>query len=278
MTRAGAAPTMEFMQSTIVVAVRRNEPGARDAVALATMLARAEGARLVIAGIWTSPPHTAGDYDAAVDAEVRRDIEPLLRQTGGRLECEIVVARALSVPRGLHRVAVEQEADIVVLGPPAVEAFHRHAAPALVHDATFALALAPAGFADNDAVCNAVIGWDGSEESRAAVAVGRALAHDLGGSHRVVRAGMRWQRIGTDPGFVEQREGRPSTVLTAAALEDAAWIVVGSRGFGPVRRALFGSTTTRLLEDPVLPILVVPRGVRGATDADGNPAVTFEAT
>ena len=39
-------------------------------------------------------------------------------------------------------------------------------------------------------------------------------------------------------------------------------LVVGSRGWGPVRRLLLGSTSERLVREAVGPVLVVPRGDR----------------
>jgi nucleotide-binding universal stress UspA family protein len=36
-------------------------------------------------------------------------------------------------------------------------------------------------------------------------------------------------------------------------------LVVGSRGFGPVRRLLLGSTSDRLVREAACPVLAVPR-------------------
>jgi nucleotide-binding universal stress UspA family protein len=58
-------------------------------------------------------------------------------------------------------------------------------------------------------------------------------------------------------GSYEAVAGRPATQLRrrSAALD---LLVVGTRGHGPVRRLLLGSTSTRLVREAHCPVLVVP--------------------
>lgn len=60
---------------------------------------------------------------------------------------------------------------------------------------------------------------------------------------------------------VERRllHGPPAEALAEAA-EDADLLVVGSRSYGPVRRALLGGTAAKLLGEARRPVLVLPRG------------------
>ena len=72
---------------------------------------------------------------------------------------------------------------------------------------------------------------------------------------------------------LEESEERIPTGLSARSrllarkgvmglVEAAEWLdllIVGSRGYGPVRRALLGSTSTVLLRSTPTPILVLPR-------------------
>jgi nucleotide-binding universal stress UspA family protein len=42
-------------------------------------------------------------------------------------------------------------------------------------------------------------------------------------------------------------------------------LVVGSRSYGPARRLLLGSTSTRLVRESACPLLILPRGVHTST-------------
>ena len=59
--------------------------------------------------------------------------------------------------------------------------------------------------------------------------------------------------------------GAPVQALTTLS-ERVDLLVVGSRGWGPVRRILLGSTAVRLMREARCPLLVLPRGV-----ATGQP-------
>jgi len=55
-------------------------------------------------------------------------------------------------------------------------------------------------------------------------------------------------------------EGDPAQAIADAAEADGVDLVVcGSRGYGPVRRVLAGSTSRRLLGAARQPVIVVPR-------------------
>src|SRR6185295_7603993 len=93
-----------------------------------------------------------------------------------------------------------------------------------------------------------VVGYDGSDEARAAfaVAIDRTRPSDR---------------------IVVVLAGPPAEVLArAAAVRDADEIVVGSRGLGRIRGAL-GSVSQELLREAARPVVVVTRdaaAVRGA--------------
>lgn len=58
--------------------------------------------------------------------------------------------------------------------------------------------------------------------------------------------------------------GRPAERLSAVARQQgAAMLVVGSRGRGPLKRALLGSVSSELLRSSPCPVLVVPPGAVG---------------
>lgn len=60
--------------------------------------------------------------------------------------------------------------------------------------------------------------------------------------------------------------------LLADAAADADLLVVGSRGYGPLRRVLLGSTSAGLVRSARCPVLVYPRAIRAW--AEPGPHVT----
>ena len=68
-------------------------------------------------------------------------------------------------------------------------------------------------------------------------------------------------------------DGEPGPALAGAAAE-ADVLVAGSRGFGPVRAVLAGSTSRYLLDHAPCPVVVVPRGVFTAPEPAGEPVGT----
>lgn len=104
-----------------------------------------------------------------------------------------------------------------------------------------------------------VCGVDGSEDSRRALAVAERLAKrlDLDTMAVFVDPVRGWHNAPAIPVRVEV--GDPVHELR----EQGAWagvrmIAVGSRGYGPVRRALLGSVSAALAATAPCPVLVVP--------------------
>ena len=130
-----------------------------------------------------------------------------------------------------------------------------------------------------------VVGYDGTDSSRAAADAAIGLAKDLGepilavfgygvnpqggevrdhvlalkehGETVTAEAVERARAGGAEAeAMLVDREG--SDALTAAAKDrDARMIVVGSHGEGPIRGAILGSTAYRLVHTSETPVLVV---------------------
>ncbi|MFN8173438.1 MAG: universal stress protein [Solirubrobacteraceae bacterium] len=131
-----------------------------------------------------------------------------------------------------------------------------------------------------------LVGYDGSDYSRAALDTGIEVANALGDellvvvAYEVNRFGSEVQdyakalrdqadkrvRLATDQAAgrgakveVEIVEERPADALVdVAAREQARAIVIGSRGEGPLKGAIVGSTPHKLLQIAACPVLVVP--------------------
>ena len=135
-----------------------------------------------------------------------------------------------------------------------------------------------------------VLGYDGSDGAKAALAQAEWLARDLGASV-VIAFGYATNPMGgetrdeelaiqsmaakaTDEArerlaaagiqtTVEIVHARPVEALLAVAKEhDARLIVVGTNGQGPVLGGILGSVPYRLVHQSTLPVLVVPAAGR----------------
>jgi nucleotide-binding universal stress UspA family protein len=132
-----------------------------------------------------------------------------------------------------------------------------------------------------------VVGFDGSDDARAAVAWAARTAHALGAPLRVVHAvgllehaglGGRTEahrdvalEIAGDAGMVAKDvewlvvDGDPCSSLLR--MEEppraAALLVVGSRGAGAHAGTLLGSTSLELAEHASVPVVIVPSSYAG---------------
>jgi nucleotide-binding universal stress UspA family protein len=94
-----------------------------------------------------------------------------------------------------------------------------------------------------------------------------AEARQAGGErvNQVLHAGL--DAVPADRcGGGEVPSGHPAEAL-AAASADLDMIVCGSRGYGPLRTRLVGSTSHALVRRAACPVLVVPRGAAAAAPA-----------
>ncbi len=214
-----------------------------------------------------------------------------------------------SPARSLYECAEEREADLIVVGSSGSAGEGRvlagRVASQVVDGAPCAVAIAPAGLRHREKteLRRIGVGFDGHRESEgalsAAVTIARAAGArllliavvepvvaslvgpyviDLREINESLRASARdaLEHAGHSiPEDVEidrsLLEGDPGQELERATTEDELdLLVVGSRGFGPVRRVLLGSVSTRLMHGARCPLLVVPRRAasHGAPAAD----------
>ena len=291
------------MSQTIIIGVDGSD-GGRDALALGAILRNATGARLLAVSVYehwsyeTSPP-TEGSHSST-----RRHAEVAAEEARGWLEgmprSASCVIGAVSPARALHEVAMREQADLVVVGSTSRGALGRVLAGSvgerLLHGAPCAVGLAPSGFAgvaSSDALLPVGAAFDGSAESRVALATAADLAASLGGDLHAISVFERptpahpMFAVTSYREFVQELEyehrsrlseaittlaagvavepivleGEPVAVLTEQS-QALGLLVLGSRGYGPLRAVLVGAVSGDLLKRAACPTIVVPRGVQ----------------
>jgi nucleotide-binding universal stress UspA family protein len=216
-----------------------------------------------------------------------------------------VHVEACSAARGLQRAARRHAAEAIVVGPSHRSRFGRvfpgGTAERLLAFAACPVAIAPRGYSERKRATGLVgCAFDGSPESRAALAWTKAVAGDgmtirlltaekplvkasaivgtsfgVGNVHRVRHPGLarnladaerelRESGLGVE---VMRIEARTVPLLEQQSCE-LDLLVLGSHGFGPARAALSGSVSNALVRTAACPLVVVPRS------ADDKPPIT----
>ncbi|HXV53190.1 MAG TPA: universal stress protein [Solirubrobacterales bacterium] len=238
------------MYRTILVGFDGRE-GSRDALALARGLAAIEGAGLVLlAALDLDPLATPADAYARAMAEAEERLSAAARGVLGETPFRIRTIGGVGAPRALHEVAEDERADVIVLGSTHREGLGRvlpgSVGERLLHGAPCAVLVAPSGFAGRDTFeIRAIgVGYDGRTEAGHAREVAAALAADLGATVETITIG--------------EHDGDPAEVLVERS-RGLDLLVVGSRGYGPVRHALLGNVSWGVMRGSACPVLVVPR-------------------
>lgn len=283
------------MFTNVLVGVDGRVSG-RDAIALAAQLTEPGGAMAlahVYPGIY-KPSHAIVPGIVAEDHEWAEALLEHERDEAG-VEAELVAVQAPSPGQGLHEQAEEQDADLLVLGTCRHGIVGRavlgNDTRAAINGAPCAIAVAPLGYAEHATPFATIgVGYDRSPESEAALEAAKLLAQRT-------RAEVRAREVVSIPytGFVgpigsgldemiaeaqQHMESLPdvrgdaSYGLTGEELAELSaevdLLIVGSRGYGPLRRVMLGGTSINLQARARGPLLILPRGTRYA--APSHPA------
>lgn len=279
------------MFTRIVVGVDCRE-GGRDALALAALLQSVGGGELLAVHACAPEPLLREDVLSRVEGELAR----------AGVNARPLVVADRSPAHALRTIAERDTAELIVVGSThragAERVLAGDEAFATLHCAPCAVAVAPRGFAGTAGSLRRIgIGLDESRESRVALALACRLAH-LAGAHvraiTVVPAPVPlWPAVALDPAWAGPSESAPPpderrVASVMAELDDdvtpevavgTAWkelasrsadldlLVVGAHAYGPVRRLVLGSTSTKLARHAACPLLVTPRGAHCAADA-----------
>jgi len=280
----------------VVVGIDGRE-GGRDAVALAAKLLPV-GGRLFLTNVYAGEPYVWRGGSPAHQVVVREDALALLsraREEAG-VTAELRPIATASVGEGLHAVAEDVGADLIVVGSSRRGLVGRvllgDDTRAALDGAPCAVAVAPAGHAGHPSLMREIgVGYNWTPESEHALAVARELAAEHGAKLSVFEAislpaslyiggpapvheavedmvnGAR-ERLralgGVEP---HAAYGVPFEELAvySASLD---LLVLGSRGYGPVGRVIHGSTSRQLARAARCPLLVLPK-IAATSAAEG---------
>ena len=261
-------------------------PAGHDAAAVATALAE-PAARLALANVHVLTPvrGASGAYGAAENEESRQLLAAERDALG--IDAELLTVTASSAGRGLHYLAAAHSADLLAVGSNA----RSFAGRVLMGDATrasligapCAVAIAPLGYARAGATIAKIgVGYDGSPESESALACARELAARHGATvsaltvvepapyagivRAVARGASEDELLAGARKDLAALDGVQGGVAIGVAGEELAafgagvdLLVIGSRGYGPLRSLMLGTTATQLAGSARCQLLVLPR-------------------
>jgi nucleotide-binding universal stress UspA family protein len=276
------------MFDNVIVGVD-GRPNGRDAIALASRLASEEG-KLTLVNVHGgafNPTHAAAPGRLDEEREASHELLEREREQA-EVPAELISYAASSPGRGLHDVAEERQADLLVVGSCSRGLFGR----VLIGDDTrtslngapCAVAIATRGYADHPVPLATIgVGYDGSPESEVALGAARELAAR---DRSLVRAlevvaipnyaftGFGAPALGESieemlreanerMAALEGVEGRAVYGLAGEELaafgDELQLLIVGSRGYGPMKRLILGSTSEHLQRHARCSLLVLPR-------------------
>jgi nucleotide-binding universal stress UspA family protein len=274
-----------------------DSPQGEDALALGRVLCEALDAVAAVAVVTHVPRQAKG---SEVDASVEEFYEPLFataRERLGDLKVREAPIVDQSPGRALHELAAELNASVTVIGSAqrgrAGQVVLGGVGESMLSGAPCAIAVAPLGYAKRENGIGRIgVAVDGSAQSwralqGAAVLAGQAKAplrvltveephhYVLGGAlsplspeeygrYREGEAeGILDKALERVPSGVSAERGLlhgPAADALAEEAKDLDLLILGSRGYGPVKGALLGSVSAKLMKAAPCAVLVFPRG------------------
>ncbi len=276
-----------------------DEPSAEDALALADVLCELTAARPTVVRVVAVARHLLGDEPERALERLTGDQLTRARERLAAHGPRAEAVRADSVASGLFERAEREGSALIVVGSTHRGRLGRvlpgSTATALLQGAPAAVAVAPAGYGRETRRPIARIGVavDGSEESLTALAAAIGLARAAAAELRIISSSepaafgygsaVEILTAGEIESFATEQAERllaaalervPEGVAAqthlvrgeiGAALEDESsrldLLLLGSRGYGPLRRTLLGSVSSRVVDGAHCPVLVTPRGL-----------------
>lgn len=275
--------------------------GGRDAIALARQLAGPDATLTLAHVCFPFPGRGATEAVPIERAQARQLLERERRLA--EVDAQVVVGDPWPVDSGLHLLAEQGRADLLVVGST------RHALVgrvllgddclAALDGAPCAVGIAPRGYALAPHPLQRLgVGFDGSPQSEAALGAARALAAAHAGTVKafsvvsmrevhdtqipadwpdaidrlIDRRAARLARFNGVHGVVTYGDPRDELVQAGKGLD---LLIVGSRGYGPVGRLIHGSVSRYLVRHATCPLLVLARPTDLPRDAERAAQATM---
>ncbi len=279
------------MFANVLVGVDGSANG-RDAIALAAKLTALDG-RLTLAHVRAGELNPVHAVAPGMVGDERDASQALLEGERAAIDgaddaVELVSVVAVKPGAGLHKQAEEQGADLLVVGTSSRGALGRamlgNDTRAALNGAPCAVAIAARGYAARTVpIVTVGVAYNGSPESEAALAQARQVADASGATVRALEVvaipsyaftGAAAMNIGdTIDVMISEAKQRMDALAgveglavygiageeLAAFSDELDILVVGSRGYGPVRRLVLGSTSDYLERHARCSLLVLPR-------------------
>lgn len=276
-------------------------PNGRDAIELSRRLIADDG-KLTLVHVRDGQLHPAHALTPGMLEEESKASEELLERerAAAELDATLVSVLAYSPGRGLHEQAQELGADLIVVGStsrgPLGRAMLGDDTRAALNGAPCAVAIAAAGYSETPVpIAKIGVAYNESPESEQALAAARDIAARTRAAISVLEvvAIPTYAYTGLIVPPVEESidemltkaNGRLQALgdvdakavygLTGEELaqfgDEVDLLVAGSRGYGPLRRLVLGSTSDFLQRHARCSLLVLPRGAEAPADgADTN--------
>lgn len=285
-------------------------PTGRDAIALASRLIDPDG-KLTLAHVHGGSMHPAHAVNPGLLREEREASAKLLERERADtdLDAELVSIAGASPGRALHQRAEEQHADLLVVGSCSRGVLGRTMlgddTRSALGGAPCAIAIAELGYSEQPTPLAKIgVGYDGSPESKLALQTAREVAQATRASVEALQVvglpAYGYMGIGpallgegfdvmlkeADDRMKELPDAHGHAVCGLVGEELAAFakkvdlLILGSRGYGPMKRMMFGSTSGYLERHARCSLLVLPRSlVAEATDEQrADPERAYQPT
>jgi nucleotide-binding universal stress UspA family protein len=292
---------------TIVVGYDGRREG-RDALALAACLARSLSEPLLVVSVYPSPGPDVGDRAEELRAAGERTAAEGVGALPEAVESASVAVPGRSASEGIYRLLEAEHPSMVVIGSshrgPLGQVLAGRVASRLLTASPCPVAVASRGLAmrDEPVLREIGVGFDDTPESWNAVQRAAAIGIAVGGRLRIIHA---LQPVTAPPMAPDESErltrelrvqreralaraaasvskelhaettmvvGDPVRVLEREAAEGLDLLVLGSRGYGPLRRVLLGGVSDSVVRRSPCPVVVVPRAVDFDPSAGGMAA------